>query len=205
MISQTICGPPLPLLDDLARVDLRQLRPLLGHPDQLVRLSHRDTLGQPRVIMVSPGRDEVLAWYEEEPHLLALEWSPCRFGGSRPWFRCACCEGRALVLYASSSCFRCRRCTRAGYAVWKESSEDRALRKVRKLRSRVGNPKGTVSAWTRPKGMHGTTFGRILHRATEAESSFYATMPGVLARLQAQVGSLEASEGADRRFPRFPL
>lgn len=40
---------------------------------------------------------------------VALAWTPCYFGGARPWFLCPGCSRRVAVLYAFPR-FRCRLC-----------------------------------------------------------------------------------------------
>ncbi len=46
---------------------------------------------------------------------LRLTWTPCNFGGSRPWFVCPKCGTRAAVLSAFPR-FRCRACHPLVYA-----------------------------------------------------------------------------------------
>jgi hypothetical protein len=46
---------------------------------------------------------------------LWLEWSPCRFGGARPWFRCPDCERLCGALYDQGGRFRCRTCANLAY------------------------------------------------------------------------------------------
>ena len=46
---------------------------------------------------------------------LCLNWTPCNFGGQRPWFICPDCGERAAVLYAFPR-FRCRACHLLVYA-----------------------------------------------------------------------------------------
>lgn len=41
---------------------------------------------------------------------IALDFTPCHFGGSRPWFRCPGCGRRRAVLYSVSGRFRCMGC-----------------------------------------------------------------------------------------------
>lgn len=42
--------------------------------------------------------------------LLSLTWTPCRIGGTRPWFVCPECGRRAGKVYESAGRFSCRLC-----------------------------------------------------------------------------------------------
>jgi len=104
-----------------------------------------------------------------------LDWTPCNFGGHRPWFLCpahAC--GRRVAIIYGGGIFACRHCYQLAYASQRETADDRAARRANKIRERLGwepgilNPKG----WEKPKGMHWKTFERlnIEHDACVAES-----------------------------------
>src|ERR1700726_2086714 len=59
-----------------------------------------------------------------------IDRTPCRYGGSRPWFRCPRCQWRRAVIYgiASDGRFGCRRCMRLGYASEAEDTIGRLWR-----------------------------------------------------------------------------
>lgn len=46
---------------------------------------------------------------------VAIERTPCTYGGSRPWFRCSRCNRRSRFLYLSGGTFVCRLCARLTY------------------------------------------------------------------------------------------
>ena len=54
---------------------------------------------------------------------VAISWTPCRFGGERPWFICSVCAngtycGRQVTkLYDAGRLFACRHCYRLAYVV----------------------------------------------------------------------------------------
>ena len=60
-------------------------------------------------------------WSDVEQRV-AIEWTPCRFGGERPWFMCSVaangvyCGRRATKLYGAGRLFACRHCYRLAYA-----------------------------------------------------------------------------------------
>jgi hypothetical protein len=103
---------------------------------------------------------------------------PCRFGGSRPYFTCpgvvnsVACRRRAVKLYSLGQYFLCRSCYRLAYACQCEVPEDRAIRRAKKLRVRLG---GESDRWSslpdRPKGMWQRTYTRLCRSAAEAELS----------------------------------
>ena len=60
---------------------------------------------------------------------VAIERTPCHFGGYRPWFRCPDCWGPVGVLYIRGSRFTCRVCAGLRY---RSQSEDECGRSWRK-------------------------------------------------------------------------
>ena len=56
---------------------------------------------------------------------IAIAWTPCRFGGKRPWFQCGCCGRRVVRLYIVQAVFACRHCHRLGYASQLETPHER--------------------------------------------------------------------------------
>lgn len=83
-----------------------------------------------------------------------IDRTPCRYGGSRPWFRCPRCGRRRAVLYgvASDGQFGCRGCLRLGYASEAEDALDRLYRRRRKLESRLDEDR------RKPKWMRWRTY-----------------------------------------------
>jgi len=93
-----------------------------------------------------------------------VTWTPLHFGGRRPWFYCPGCQRRVGILYLRGRYFRCRHCQRLRYRCKSEAPYDRALRKVRKIERRLGEP-----TWLKPKGMHQTTFDRLHRKLRKAQ------------------------------------
>ncbi len=116
-----------------------------------------------------------------------LNRTECNFGGSRPWFICPCCKRRIAVLYlGGNSRFACRRCSKLAYRSQRETEDDRALRRINKLRRRLGWPPGVIHGHgAKPKGMHWTTFLRLL-TAYDKDANRY------LARSFVRTGVLES-------------
>jgi len=103
-----------------------------------------------------------------------LAWTECHFGGARPWFLCTedagdgrCCGRRVTKLYTGDShLFACRQCRRLAYASQSENPRDRSIRRVRKIRMRLGAGPSIVDPFPgKPPRMHWRIYGRWLDRA----------------------------------------
>jgi hypothetical protein len=93
-----------------------------------------------------------------------VAWSPCRWGGQRPWFLCpvTSCRRRCAKIYLADDFFACRRCLGLAYASQQEPVRQRGLCKARKIRDRFGGSANMAVAFpARPKGMHRTTYKRL--------------------------------------------
>jgi hypothetical protein len=91
-----------------------------------------------------------------------VETTPCRFGGTRPWFTCPQCRRRVAVVYARGRYFACRKCCDLAYPTQNEGVGSRASTKADKIRKRLGWPVGVLNpAGGKPKGMHWKTFDRL--------------------------------------------
>jgi hypothetical protein len=81
-------------------------------------------------------------WSDVEQRV-AITWTPCRFGGERPWFVCSVaangvyCGRRVTKLYGAERLFACRHCYRLAYASQQESAHRRGL----------GNRKRSECGW----------------------------------------------------------
>jgi hypothetical protein len=109
-----------------------------------------------------------------------IEWTPCRFGGERPWFVCSVASngmycGRTVTkLYGVGRLFACRHCYRLGYASQQESAHQRGLGKSQRIRMRLGGSPNMLEEFPdKPKGMHWRTYERQrrLHDAAEERST----------------------------------
>ena len=93
-----------------------------------------------------------------------LDWTPCQYGGARPWFLCPAdgCGRRVAILYGGAVC-ACRHCYRLAYESQRERDYDRLAGRADKIRRRLGWPVGILNPtpWTKPKGMHWRTFWQL--------------------------------------------
>ena len=107
---------------------------------------------------------------EQQPHPNAhiynvhLTKTACHYGGFRYWFYCpnSHCTRRCGVLYFANT-LQCRVCLGLPYPSQNESSFERALRKVEKIRIALLWKPGIVQEiGKRPRGMHHVTYTRLL-------------------------------------------
>lgn len=75
---------------------------------------------------------------------IAVEWTPCRYGGERPWFRCRItsngryCGRRVGKFYGEGKYVACRHCYGLCYESQLEDWSDRQLMRAQKLWRRLG-------------------------------------------------------------------
>jgi hypothetical protein len=100
--------------------------------------------------------------WETLEYPVELDYTACRLGGSRVWFRCPNrgCGRRAAILY-SGRYFVCRHCLGLAYECQREAPHFRALRKAQKLSDRLGGSGCIDEPVFRPRGMHQSTFERL--------------------------------------------
>jgi hypothetical protein len=103
-----------------------------------------------------------------------IRWTPCAFGGSRPWFRCGAhsngryCDRRVAILYSMGRSFACRHCHELTYASQAETPFLRSIRRVRKIRMRLGAGFNFAEPFpSKPPRMHRRTYRRLRAAAGE--------------------------------------
>lgn len=102
------------------------------------------------------------AW-ENANYPIGIDWTPCNFGGQRPWFLCpvASCRHRVAILYVGKM-FACRNCYQLAYWSQREKAEARIARRADRIRKQLGWELGILNdKGTKPKGMHSETFDRL--------------------------------------------
>ena len=68
------------------------------------------------------------AW-EAVRQVVPLTWTPCHYGGQRPWLRCPGCQRRVALLCLGGKWFLCRHCYALPYGSQQETAEDRHYRR----------------------------------------------------------------------------
>lgn len=138
-------------------------------------------------IGVATKRDRVILTYKcrrngedwkDMSYPVGLDWTPCNFGGWRPWFRCPVrgCGRRVAILYGGEI-FACRQCFQLAYPCQREVYFERWARRANKIRARLGWEPGILNGkgWEKPKSMHWRTFKRLVSKHDDlAEASLHA-------------------------------
>lgn len=145
-------------------------------------------VGGDQIHLVYRHRDGDGDEWQATNYPVRLEWTPCHFGGSRPWFLCpaAGCGRRVAILYCGPI-FACRHCHRLVYRCQRESPYDRAARRADKICGRLGWLPGLCNAkGGKKKGMHWRTFKRLTSRYDASAADAAEGLMQVVRRLSKQ-------------------
>jgi hypothetical protein len=115
---------------------------------------------------------------EEYSYLVYLTWTPCHFGGQRPWFLCSGegCGRRVAALYGGRY-FLCRHCHKLVYESTHDEPYVRHLRKTQAIRTRLGGSGSIGEPFPeKPKGMHWRTYRRLRSEADYAEYAYWEAL-----------------------------
>lgn len=105
---------------------------------------------------------------------IALTWTPCHYGGQRPWFLCPGCGRSCAILYGRRR-FACRTCQALAYSSQNESATDRQMRKAQAIRERLGGSANLGLPFPpKPPRMHWRTYWRLRAEAIDAEASMWS-------------------------------
>lgn len=159
--------------EHLLQLDARRLaREEVIPKDQGLRLGtwvwRRDgqEIGQ---VGYTAGRDAVTVFVGDTHQLLPVLRTACNYGGSRCWFACPACGQRVAILYwRSGQGFGCRGCHQVAYSTQAKGWLDRAMHRQAKVERRLGE------AFSRPRGMHRSTYERLLASVEENERTVAA-------------------------------
>jgi len=127
----------------------------------------------PRVAKIRAARCLVLIEFRNgvEPQQIRVSWTPCHFGGARPWLHCPC--GRRVArLFKGLVGYYCRECfDNPRYASQTKSTQGRLHFEACKLRLRLGGIASLTAPFPdRPRGMHRKTYARLRRRAAKLEA-----------------------------------
>ena len=103
--------------------------------------------------------------------------TPCRYGGSRRWFACPCCGGRAVTLFMRSGRFACRKCQQISYSSQTGSETSRGYANYHRLHALIDAGK--------PKWQRWVTFNRLEDRFDRADRRVNQSLLQMIQRLQA--------------------
>ncbi len=129
------------------------------------------------VLLLYHSRSRGETEWEEIRERVDLVWTPCHFGGERPWFLCPRCGQRRAILYGEDKLFLCRGCYRLAYSSQNEGRLDRLLRRAQKIRRRLGVDESVLEPIIfKRKGMHQRTFDRLRAEAERCEAELFSAL-----------------------------
>jgi hypothetical protein len=168
-------------------VDIRDIRKALIQADSSV-LFYRPALGgvgadyafmvEVRNIHISyktPAGDGEWKLTSEK---VALETTPCRYGGSRFWFRCPACGRRTATVYLIGWPPKCRICLHLKYGSQSAKESSRIITRMLRIQERFGCS-GSRSAFTEPSripGMHHRTYDLLISQLTSGRLRYLGCM-----------------------------
>ena len=96
-------------------------------------------------------------------YIITVVRTATEFRGRRERFRCPKCDERRAILYLWESDLTCRTCNGFAYPSQLERKPERAPRKARNIRKKLGWSTNFMDApGSKPKGMHWRTFDRLV-------------------------------------------
>jgi hypothetical protein len=130
--------------------------------------------------------------------LILLDFTPCTYGGQRPWFLCPKdCGQRVARLYWTENGLGCRHCAGLSYRSQSEAEYDRALRRAWNAYGQTAS----LSWWLRyprvdqfpdkPKGMHWSTYGKLKTQHAQDLGIWLDHVAASAARLRARIEALQ--------------
>jgi hypothetical protein len=108
---------------------------------------------------------------QTRPQQIGISWTPCHFGGWRPWMHCPYCEKRVAKLLKGMGGYFCRACIgNPLYASQAKSTHGRRHFEICKIRLQLnGNASPLKPFPERPRGMHRKTYERRKARVLNLE------------------------------------
>lgn len=136
--------------------------------------------------------------WQPTKQIITIMRLPCPKGGETALFLCPGCGKRRKHLYGAGRLFLCRMCHRLTYASRRERVHDRAGRRARSLRRKIGVEIG-MGNWVgpKPKGMHQATFDAIRNEIHACEDVVEDQLVRLLGRMQGRQSRVR------RQFGRF--
>lgn len=105
-----------------------------------------------------------------------LDYTPCNYGGVRPWFLCPRCSKRVALLYGADALFLCRHCYNLPYQSQQQGTTDRAINQKHKLGERIFEHYEYGEGYGKKKGMHWKTYERLHKRYKANERTYLSAM-----------------------------
>lgn len=135
--------------------------------------------------------------WEEVRYPVRLTWTPCNFGGRRPWFICPgvvngrYCGRRVGTLFNGGKYFLCRHCYDLTYQSRQDGYRYGPLRKCQRIRQRLGGSANMMEPFPPlPKGMHFKTYFRLWDEHDRAEQEHHLLMLADLEKINLQLSRI---------------
>jgi hypothetical protein len=168
----------------LFRIDIKDLRHTSGLEPGARGQVRQCVRGVPTsFVLYEIKKDRVLLKYEHQPpekeaqlviETIWLNHTAPHFGGKRAWFSCPQCCKRVAVLFRVDRRFRCRKCHKLSYPTQSWDEFDRSGNEARKIRIKLGGSGALKEDFpSKPKGMHFTTYCRLLQKGVQADRRFW--------------------------------
>jgi hypothetical protein len=106
------------------------------------------------------------------PQQVNVSWTPCNYGGARPWLHCLC--GRRVArLFKGFGGYHCRQCCgNAIYESQRRNKKARSYLQSYRARQQLGGSRPVVDPVPqRPDGMKGKTYARLCDKIERLEQS----------------------------------
>ena len=134
---------------------------------------------------------------------VVVTWTPCRFGGARPWLQCPKCRTKRVNLHLVDTEWGCRACHAPRYDCQRLSRPERKLLRAIRLRRRVGQADDSLLApLRRPKHMkletHLTLNEQIWRLEDEGTREYMEASSRVVQALRDSAARLGARPGRRR-------
>lgn len=142
------------------------------------------------------ARDTFTVYAGDRSQVLPVLRTPCHYGGSRCWFGCPQCGQRvAIVYWRNGPGFGCRRCNKVAYGSQAVGWFERAMRRQAKIERRLGD------GWSRPRGMHQSTYGKLITCLEENEQLAAAGLAKMVGLIDPKVVDVSPKSTKARQPP----
>ena len=173
---------------------LHQAKNLREHRATFVSTWTRGNSKSSVMLNVLLGRRVLVSYTNAERQAILeridIEWTPCHFGGERPWWTCPHCGRRCAIVYARGPWpFMCRLCANLTYETSQSDAYTRANCKSNKRRERLGWERGAPFP-PKPKGMHWRTWDRLFVEWSRAASVEHASLYALIECSEGRIGYL---------------
>ena len=133
-----------------------------------------------------------------QPHQIALKLDN-RSVSNKLYITCPYCQKQRQSLYVIKNAYACRECLNLHYASQSERSNERLMRRIRKLRKEVwgydwpeiNNMFQQVAYWPKPKWMRWKTFEQKRNKITELENRYW---PMAITQMKSSFGDCFMSD-----------